>query len=201
MNKLSSFTSAVLVLIFLTIGVSLLVFSVHFVSLEGVTRVIEYGYTLPNLRIGIGIAGILIILMSWLITQFSISRIQREKTIAFDNPDGQVVLSLTAIEDFIKRVAQQVPDIKELKPNVVATKKGIDITNRVMLYSDSNIPEVTERIQGLLKNKIQNILGIEETISIRVHIAKVVDRQSPKAPVIKGEETKAPFKGIEYSTE
>ena len=79
-----------------------------------------------------------------------------------------------AVEDLIRRIAALLPEIRELRPDVIAGKKGLMVDLRVILRSEANIPELTARLQDLTKSKIQSALGIEEQISIRIHIAKII---------------------------
>ena len=111
-------------LVFLLIGGLFIVMSLNIVSQEYVIDTVGTIYATPNIRLALGITGILLIFISIMVTQITVGKIQREKTIAFENPDGQVTISLTAIEDFIKRAIKQMPEVKELKPNVRASKKG-----------------------------------------------------------------------------
>jgi len=99
---------------------------------------------------------------------------QQEKTIAFDNPSGRVSVSLTAVEDLVRRLMYKVPEIKEVRPSIIASKKGLEIESRLILRSDVNIPEMTSRLQELIKNKVQEILGLDETVTVRIHIVKII---------------------------
>ncbi len=156
------------------------------ISLELITLdQIKAFYETYNLQMSIGLTGVVFILLGLLITHFTFGGIQRERTIAFNTPDGQVVISLSAIENFIKKLANQIPEIKDMRSNVIASKKGVNISARVSLWSDSNIPDVTEKIQGIIKNKVQDMLGIEEPITTKVHVAKIVHRESAKSKSLK----------------
>jgi len=133
-----------------------------------------------------------------------LSRFQREKTIAFTNPEGQVTISLSAIEDLIRKVAKQVSDVKDLRCDVKANKKGaIQITAKVSLWSDSNIPEATERVQNLVKTKVQDMLGLEEAVTCTVHITKIVHKEDfKKKRGEKQDSNEESFHGaIEYGVE
>jgi len=147
-----------------------------------------------NSRIILGLSGFLLILISFSFAQLILGRFQRERTIAFDTSSGEVTVALSAIEDLIKRLNAFVPEIRELRPDVIATKKGIVVDLRVILKTEANIPELTARLQEITKSKIQEVLGIEEQIMIRIHIAKIIsaeekdrkrkdtDRQEPTIP-------------------
>ena len=201
MRIFTGFTMFFYTIVFLAIGGALIAFSLNMIAVSDIMPAIEYAHDDINLRLTTGLVGALLIMYSLVAIQIALGNFQREKTIAFENPSGRVTISMSAIEDFIKRAAAHIPEIKELRANVKATKKGINITNRVFIYSDANIPDTTEKIQNILKNKIQDMLGIEEPISIKVHIAKIVTKEAKgnKAPAVTVAEEKRPtFRGIEY---
>ena len=198
MKIISGLTLFFYTLVFLLIGVLFIAVSLNIISQEMVVDAVTALYATANIRLILGLTGILLIFISVMVVQLTLGKIHREKTIAFENPDGQVTISLSAIEDFIKRALRQLPEVKELKPNVRAGKKGISIVTRVTLYSDAKIPETTEKIQNLVKTRVQDMLGVEEPISIRVHVVKIVHKEeSPKNP---HKDEKSPqFRGsIEY---
>ena len=198
MRILSGLTLFFYTLVFLLIGGLFIVMSLNIVPKDMMIEGVNNIYAAPDTRIALGITGIVLMFISILVVQITMGKIQREKTIAFENPDGQVTISLTAIEDFIKRSLKQLPEVKELRPNVKASKKGITIINRVTLFSDSNIPEITEKIQNIVKTRVQEMLGVEEPINIRVHVVKISHKEeAPKGP--KGDDKGAQFRGtIEY---
>ncbi|MFH0839439.1 MAG: alkaline shock response membrane anchor protein AmaP [Candidatus Omnitrophota bacterium] len=201
MRIFSGFTMFFYTVVFLAIGCGLIFLVLNRVPTNDFERAMEYLYDNMNLRISIGLVGLLIIMYSIVALQVALGTLQREKTIAFENPSGQVTVSLSAIEDFIRRTSDHMPEVKELRANVTAGKKGINVINRAVIYSDTNIPEVTEKIQGMLKNKIQEMLGIEEAINVKIHIAKIVPAESPEAKNQKArgrDDKRTLFRGIEY---
>lgn len=203
MNILNRITMLFFLVIFVAIGVFLILVSVKFIQSEPLLNALDYLYASMNLRIGMAITGALVILISMASYQFTIARIERQKNIAFNNPDGQVTISLSAIEEFIKRIGSSLPEVKELKSVCLATKKGIDISARVIFWSDANIPDVTEKIQGLIKTKIQEMLGIDEPIIVKVHVAKIATRSESKSSKKDKdkEDMRMPFSGMEYRNE
>ena len=89
-----------------------------------------------------------------------------------------------------------------MKSDCIATKKGIDISTRVIFWSDANIPEATEKIQGLIRSRIQEMLGIDEPIIVKVHVTKIAARQEPRQSKKEKdkdkEDLRMPFSGMEY---
>jgi uncharacterized alkaline shock family protein YloU len=151
-----------------------------------------------SVRIAIGLSGILLILVSSWFADLILGRFQREKTIAFPTASGEVTIALSAVEDLIKRLSGLIPGIKELRPDVIASKKGIIVDLRVILKSEANIPELTERLQEVTRAKIQEVLGIEEQIIIKIHVLKIIsneEKDKRKKETDRVEEPTIPFGG------
>jgi len=176
MDVFRRFVIMLYLLIYLLIGCGLIGLSLTFLPSEKIISYMRYAYNDQNIKLGLGIVGIIFVAVGIITTKVSLGKLQREKTIAFDNEDGQVIVSLAAIEDYIRRAVKFLPQVKDLKSVVTAGKKGITVTSRATLYSDANIPDVTEKIQGLVKTKLIEMLGIAETITIRVHVVKLASR-------------------------
>ena len=188
-------------LIFSIIGGFLVALSLRTESLDSIINIISYFSQTNNARLAMALAGLFLILINISIAQLSIGKLRRRKTIAFENPDGQVTISLGAIEDYIKKLTQNMAEIKDMRSNISAGRAGIEVVSKAVLYSDANIPEITEKIQNAIKYRLQEMLGIEESVAVKIHVVKVTER-SKKAEK-KKDITKQPepggFKGeIEY---
>jgi len=179
------------------LGATLIILSLNIVQMEDITTILTYAQFGTNARIIVGLAGALLILISFSFAQLILGRLQREKTIAFNTPSGEVTIALSAVEDLIKRLAGIIPEIKELRPDVIASKKGIIVDMRVILRSEANIPELTSRLQDITKSKIQEVLGLEEQIIVKVHVIKIitVDERDKKHKESFREEPPIPFSG------
>jgi hypothetical protein len=185
------FYASVLILI----GVILIIFSLNVLKPQDINNLLTYVQYNTNSRIIIGLLGLLLILISFSFAQLILGRFQREKTIAFATSSGEVTIALSAVEDLIKRLTGFIPEIRELRPDVIATKKGINVDLRVILKSEANIPEMTARLQEITRAKIQEVLGIEEQINIRIHVAKIISIEEKEKKRRETEETNIPFGG------
>ncbi|MFH0771559.1 MAG: alkaline shock response membrane anchor protein AmaP [Candidatus Omnitrophota bacterium] len=199
MNILNRISILFFLIVFVSIGVFLIAVSFRLIQSEPILNALDYIYVSMNLRIALAVIGLLLILVSFASYQFTISRIQRQKNIAFNNPDGQVTISLSAIEEFIRRIGSSLLEVKEMKSDCIATKKGIDITTKVVFWSDANIPEITEKIQSMIKTRVQEMLGVDEPIIIKVHVTKIVARQEdkPRNKERQPDDVSMPFGGME----
>ncbi len=184
--------------LFILMGVGLASFSLHWVPIEGAISWLQMAYQQQNFRLACFLMGVGLILLNIMIVQLTVAKLQRQKTIAFDNPDGQVTVSLSAIEDFIRRTARELPEVKDLRSDVIAGKGRILIRTRATLWSEAHIPEVTERIQSLVKARVQEMLsGLEEPLTVRVHVSKIAHREEVEGPPQRRpEQFTTPFRGF-----
>lgn len=164
------FYAAVLVLI----GIAIIVFALNLLPLESINELLVYIQSNINSRIITGLSGLLLIIISTFLAQLLLGRFEREKTIAFTTSSGEVTIALSAVEDLIRRLTGIIPEIKELRPDVRATRKDtIMVDLRVVLKSEANIPELTSRLQEMARSKIQEVLGLEGQIIIKIHVVKI----------------------------
>ena len=201
MNFIRRLAITIHTLIFLLLGGVLILLSLDLLSSGEITNAISYIDSGPNLKLALGVVGAIFMLGGLLTAHISLGKLQLEKIIAFENPEGQVTVSLSAIEDFIKKSVRQMPEVKEMRSNVTASKKGINITCKATIFADSNIPETTERIQSIVKSKVHDMLGVEETINIKIHITKISSRGKGEIPIPVREHKEAsrhmPFAGVD----
>ncbi len=183
--------------VLILIGMILIIFSINLLQPQDINNLLVYTQYNLNSRVIVGLSGLLLIVISFSFAQLILGRLQREKTIAFTTSSGEVTIALTAVEDLIKRLAGVIPEIKELRPDVIATKKGIVVDLRVVLKSEANIPDLTGRLQEITRSKIQEILGLEEQIIIKIHVVKIISAQDTdrKKKESEKEEPTIPFSG------
>lgn len=173
-----------LMVITLLVGGSFVAVSLQLVSIDDVVGLLNHIYGSRDFRVVLGVSGFVLAILGFVIFQLVTLKMQREKTIAFTTPDGQVTVSLEAIENFIHRITKHLHGIKEIRPDVVANRKGLHVFVRVTLLEETNIPEISEEIQRVIRKKIQDMLGIEENIQTRVHIVKIASKEpEPKTQI------------------
>ncbi len=160
------------------VGFTALLVLAHFVDYAAYLDFLKFIYQDGNASTLAGVIIAVTLLISLVFARIIYGRQEQERLIHFDNPFGRVTISLSAIEDLIRRVVVHAPQIKEIRPNIVSTKKGLEVEIRLVLRSDVNIPEMTANLQDIIKRKVQDVIGSEETINIRVHVIKIASESS-----------------------
>ncbi|MBI4845782.1 MAG: alkaline shock response membrane anchor protein AmaP [Candidatus Omnitrophica bacterium] len=165
-------------LIFSIIGAILIFIAFHLSGKIDLSEIFNRISDFPNLPIIFLLSGILLILVSLSLASISYKKFQAEKTIGYSTADGQVIISLGAIEDFIRRLNHHMSEVKELRSEVLVTRRGIEIESRVILWAASNIPEITEKVQAMIRGQVQELLsGIEKPIMVNVLVTKIDQKE------------------------
>lgn len=167
-------------LAFLVSGFFLIYISLGLISLDDVVKTIERYYAFELNRFLIGIVGALLIIISaGFILHLLEGLFRKERDIILSGSSGQIKVSLSAIEDVVRRCGRQFLDVKELRSRIVIRRKGLNILSKVTLYAGVNIPEITERLRSLIRERLGKVLGIEDEIKVTIHVVNVVEK-SPK---------------------
>lgn len=117
--------------------------------------------------------GLILLAVGALLIIFKMRELRREQCIAFDNPTGEVAISMDAVEDFIRRAGGEFPAVKSLVPRIHAGADGIAIAIRVDIWGGTNIPRLSEEMQNAIKNRVQDTLGINVS-HVTVSVGKIV---------------------------
>ena len=185
------------IVLFILLGIGLIAFALHWIPVEGTVYWLEMAYAEKNTRLAFFLTGVGLILLNWMYAELTLSKFRRQKTIAFENTDGQVTVSLAAIEDFVRRSTEELPEVKELRSDVVARKGTIVVRARAVLWAGAHIPESAEKIQSVIRSKVQEMLsGIEEPVQVRVHVAKIVHRDGKESHARRAVQYTPPFRGL-----
>lgn len=160
------------------IGGSLIVFSWNLLPPDQINQFVVFVQNNANARWIISLSGILLILISISFAQLITGRFQREKTIGVPTQSGELTISLSAIEDLIRHFTVILPEIREIRPDVIASKKRVTVNLRVVLKSEVNLLDLTTRLQEITKAKIQEVLeGLDLDIVLKIHIAKIISHE------------------------
>jgi hypothetical protein len=130
-----------------------------------------------NLRWGLTLLGALLLAGSWLAIWVNLSTRRWERTVVFHNPLGEVMVSLTALEDIGRQAKQELPGVKDLKLRVLPRRRGgLQAIARVVLFNDVNLPATTEAIQETIRRRLIEVVGEGQDIRPRVMVSKVAFR-------------------------
>ncbi len=178
-------------------SVSIILFCVHALDLMVVVKYVTLIYRDSQIATVVVIAAGAFMIMSYILARMIDSRRLQQRTVAFDNPGGPVAVSLIAIEDLIKRLHVYLPAIKEIRPFMIVKKKGreMDVDIKLVLRSEVNLPDLTTRLQDMVRRKIEEAIGIDAKINIRILVAKILFEEKKGGKLQPEEDRPVPFHG------
>ncbi len=200
-----NFLRRLLVLFYVTlimyIGCVLVLMALQLLPVEEVVASFHWLFIVDHARFVVGVSAICLLLINFIFYQLFTINVRKEKNIAFDNPAGRVSVSLVALEDLLRRKITQMDDVKDSKITIQASRKGLLAKVRLTFCSEVSIPELTAKVQSLVKQKVQDVIGLEEKVEIMVFVNKIIPVKTKEKPVVKKEEDEesldanVPFQG------
>jgi len=98
----------------------------------------------------------------------------RDAIIPLKNPLGEVEISQKAICEFIQRVGKEVEGVEDIKARIKSNDEGMDVYLVLSAQSQGEIPRLIEELQTVVKNYLNNTVGIENIREIKVKVAKIL---------------------------
>jgi len=142
-------------------------------SLDIVETMVGYLNVSVAGRIIVFLFGLFLVAVALLTIVGNIENRRAERTVVLQSPLGDILVSLSAIEDFSRVIKNQIKGVKDIKGKVYAKRKGMDVVAKVTLYSHRAVADVTQEIQEAIIKYIQYTLGIETEIRPTVIVSKV----------------------------
>lgn len=128
-------------------------------------------------------AGSILILIPllYLLTHFLVRR--KETFLSYNTPEGEILISVFAVEEVIKKITRNFREIKDAYPTIVLKgKDSIEVHLKLKIWSGvQNLPVAIEEIQKEIRRQIQEMVGIENIHGVHVFLAKdsFVHRDTP----------------------
>ncbi|MBI2921010.1 MAG: hypothetical protein HYY18_08005 [Planctomycetes bacterium] len=123
----------------------------------------------------------------------------------FATAEGQVSVHMGAIEESLTRAAKAILEVEDVRVSLYKERqnaaKPLHVFCSCTTWEEVNLPELTEKIRGVLKERMKEIAALPEAPVFDVHISKILERPEEKEkPPSKKDAKKAAelFHGPEY---
>ena len=179
-------------LISLVIGICLIVASSGVLDLDKVLADIEMVFDNPYGRVLVGLIGALIILL-WIKLIVGRFEYPKQKSIVIsDDRERQSTITVSAIEEIVKRAVDSFKKAKDVRVKVVPIKKQIGIFVYLVLFSGVNISSFVDEAQGKVELKVKDVVGQDKNIKIKIEIKRIVAAKNQE--FTEDEDPKIPFR-------
>lgn len=117
----------------------------------------------PQNRVVLGTVAILIMVIAFLLLISGLKRENKtEETILVKSElNGQVSITVPAIKLIIMRAVKKVEGVRDIRPAVSNSQEGLVIYLHMMINPEHNVPEMSRKLQEIVKQYLEDIGGLE----------------------------------------
>lgn len=178
MKVFNAFAHLFAIFAFLTVGSLLIIVAIHILSVEDAVLKIREVYANPWQSIQTGLVGILFITSGLVFTKMLVKKGHEAEAVIYHSEIGPIVVSVTALEDVVKKVLKRFHLVKEWKVKTMIQGKDVEIKLRLILWSGSRVPELLSEIQEEVRVRIKKLLGRESKLEITCDVQRIEDHES-----------------------
>lgn len=161
------------------ISISLLGLGIFFLAeVFGIPN--RIGYFLFADAIGKFVVGTSLILMVILYWLTAVSGGAKEQFLSFETEGGSVNIRVKAVNEFLRRLADEFADILNLRADISASRDGrIEVQLDIDVKSGTKIQQLSQVLQQRVRESMRDGLGIAEVNSIRVNVNEIIQGDKP----------------------
>ncbi len=159
--------------VYILIGLAAIFFFSWVYIKPGIITISKNLLTKEMAKFGIGGFALILVGISWFIYWFDYKI--RTKNIVFNSPHGDVKISLRAIEEFVStKIDTHIKNIKTIRVNAYVGSRGLETVIYLKVPGSYNIPELSSQTQELIKNYLQDVVGVDRVSKINIRIQSIV---------------------------
>lgn len=165
-----------------------------------------YDFTQPTRVLMVGLATTVIVVDMLFIVGRLFSN--RESHLKAKTEDGEVLIAVGAIEDSLARTARSLPEVNDARVRVYKEKgegKPITIIVNYAAWEDTNVREVTHKVQQACAMRFEQIAGSDANPTFSIFLSRItVKDDRSKAAAAKRRSADEPsdaFRGPVYPTD
>lgn len=142
---------------------------------------VDIAFNNQHVRLYIGFCGIFFAASALFVILGGILTKKPIRSIAYNNPEGEVTVSVKTIQDLIEKAGSEFKEIKSISPAVKKGKNGIVISLKTYIWEGANVPIIAQQLQKVVKERSLAILGLDNISSVEVNISKIIPKKNAKA--------------------
>ena len=173
MKVINVFAQIFAIFAFLTLGSLLVLVALHVLSVEDAVYKVRELYQSPLKSTQTGVVGLFFIIVGLIFSKMLVKKGRESDAIIFQSEIGPMIVSVTAVEDIVKKVLKRFHMIKEGKIKTMIHGKDLEIKLRLVLWSGQGVPKLLSEIQEEIGQRVHKILGPENRLEVEIGRAHV----------------------------
>jgi len=181
MKVINVFAQIFAIFAFLTLGSLLVLVALHVLSVEDAVYKVRELYQSPLKSTQTGVVGLFFIIVGLIFSKMLVKKGRESDAIIFQSEIGPMIVSVTAVEDIVKKVLKRFHMIKEGKIKTMIHGKDLEIKLRLVLWSGQGVPKLLSEIQEEIGQRVHKILGPENRLEVVCDVTKIEDHEGDGA--------------------
>lgn len=177
MKVINFFAQVFAIFAFLTVGSLMMIIAFHILSYPDAVEQLQELYE-PFHSMQAGILGLIFIAVGLIFTRMLLKQRRAQEALIYQSDIGPVVVSVTALEDVVKKVLKRYHLVKDWKIKTLIHGKEVEIKLRLVLWSGARLQALLTEIQEDLQSRIGKLLGSGNTLEILCDVQKIEDHEA-----------------------
>jgi uncharacterized alkaline shock family protein YloU len=108
-------------------------------------------------------------------------KLSKSKLLVFNNQDGKVEISKSAIQEIIQRTCEQFVEVGRARGDIRRKRDKINIKVRLKLRVKTRLQDISNELQRQITRAIRDDLGIENLGEVNVIVEGFLAEAKPKS--------------------
>ncbi len=177
MKVINAFVHLFTIFTFLTLGSLLIIVAVRILSVEDAVLKIQEIYSSPWKSVQTGLIGLLLIMVGLAFSRMLVKKGREAEALIFQSEIGPIVVSVTAIDDVVKKVIKRYHLVKEAKIKTLIQGKDVEIKMRLTLWAGGRVADLLVVIQNEVRTRGSKLLGSENKLEVNCDVQRIEDHE------------------------
>jgi uncharacterized alkaline shock family protein YloU len=161
-------------IIFIAVGTLLLLaLQGDFLTLSQVISFIEQAYTNLNSRLVLLYTGLGLLALGLFNVYLAILSFRRKAFVRIAGSQGEIRIAYGTIENLVEKISRDLGGIDRISTRIISRKKKISLEIRLSLGAVTNVVDISHRLQELVREEMQDVLGIANLGEVKIVVRKI----------------------------
>ena len=162
---------------FLTVGSLLIIVALHILSLEDAIFKLRELYASPLQSAQAGMIGLAFIVIGLSFARMIVKKGRDADAVILQGEAGPLVVSVSAIEDAVRKVLKRFNLVKECKIKTLIHSKDVEIRLRLVLWAGGRVPELLVEIQDEVYGRLRKLLSSDNKVEVSCDVQRIEDHE------------------------
>ncbi len=159
----------------LTFGSLLMIVALHILSLDNAILRVQEIYQSPWRSFQTGLVGLVFIMVGLAFSKFLVKTGSPSEALILQTELGPLVVSVTAIEDVVKKILKRFHLVKDWKVKTLIRGKSVEVRLRLVLWSGGRVPELLAEIQSEISARVKKLTGPGSQLEVTCDVHRIED--------------------------